>query len=402
LFFAILVFIAAFLIESIGTYTSVVGLSALFAANPVIITLAVSLDFAKVITVSFLYKEWKAVNKTMRAYMLLASAILMIITSAGAAGFLSAEFQKAIIPTKAGDIQVQAITAEKAKLELRKKEIDAQIANLPANVVRGRQKLMDGFKTELGHLNARTIELDAELPKIKIAQVDKVAHAGPILYIAEAFDSTPEKAVKWVILLIIFVFDPLAIVLILAGNYLLEKRAREKGEVIVHPAAALDISQSPPEIRITPSAPAPVVEELPEIESAAIEPDAPWPHALPTTELKEDRPPAFTSFELPVTEEHEEPEPAIATDEALATLLEVPPPTVDAPAPIEEAAAASETPAPEELATVDEPAPEPPAPAEIMNHVNSHGADVTFTATTTEWRPAPQTGGQYASLGTKN
>ena len=89
--FALLTFLSAFLIEGIGTYVSIVGLSALFSSNPVIIMLALALDFGKLITVSFLYKHWKSMNKIMKAYMLAAASILMIITSTGAAGYLTAE-----------------------------------------------------------------------------------------------------------------------------------------------------------------------------------------------------------------------------------------------------------------------------------------------------------------------
>lgn len=221
--FASLVFISAFLIESIGSYISIVGLSALFSTNPVIITLALSLDIAKVITVSFLYKQWNNIPKTMKYYMTAAAVILMVITSSGAAGYLSAEFQKAIIPTKGSEIQVKAMTDEKTRLESRKVEIDKQISQLPPENVRGRQKLQKQFAGELEHINTRIVEIDQELPKLQMEQVDVNAHAGPILYIAQAFDTTVESAVKYVILLIIFVFDPLAVALIIAGNFLLDQ-----------------------------------------------------------------------------------------------------------------------------------------------------------------------------------
>ena len=230
MFFASLVFISAFLIESIGSYISIVGLSALFSTNPVIIALALSLDIAKVITVSFLYKQWENISRVMKYYMTIAAAVLMIITSSGAAGYLSAEFQKAIIPTKGSEIQVKAMTDEKDRLSTRKLEIDKQIAQLPAENVRGRQKLQKQFAGELSHINTRVVEIDQELPKLQLAQVDVNAHAGPILYIAQAFNTTVESAVKYVILLIIFVFDPLAIALIIAGNFLIDQRRKELKE----------------------------------------------------------------------------------------------------------------------------------------------------------------------------
>lgn len=228
--FALLTFLSAFLIEGIGTYVSIVGLSALFSSNPVIIMLALALDFGKLITVSFLYKHWKSMNKIMKAYMLAAASILMIITSTGAAGYLSAEFQKAIVSTKESDIRVAALKEEKTKLEARKKEIDSQIANLPPNMVKGRQKLINEFKTEIAQVNTRITEIDKTLPEIEVEKAHADSHAGPILYVAKAFDTTVEEAVKYVILLIIFVFDPLAVVLIIGGNFLVDQNKREKKE----------------------------------------------------------------------------------------------------------------------------------------------------------------------------
>ena len=230
MFFSSLVFLSAFLIESIGSYISIVGLSALFSTNPVIIAMALSLDIAKVVTVSFLYKQWENISKSMRYYMTVAAAILMVITSSGAAGYLSAEFQKAIIPTKGTEIQVQSMTEEKGRLSARKLEIDKQISQLPPENVRGRQKLQKQFAGELEHINTRIVEIDQELPKLQMEQVDVNAHAGPILYIAQAFNTTVESAVKYVILLIIFVFDPLAVALIIAGNFLLDQRRKEQKE----------------------------------------------------------------------------------------------------------------------------------------------------------------------------
>lgn len=228
--FAILTFLSALLIEGIGTYVSIIGLSSLFSSNPVIIMLALALDMGKLVTVSFLYKHWKKINIVMKTYMTVAATILMIITSAGAAGYLSAEFQQAIVSTKESDIIVAALKEEKVKLEARKKEIDAQIANLPPNMVKGRQRLINEFKDEISATNKRIVEIDKELPIIEVKKAHADSHAGPILYIAKAFNVTVEEAVKYVILLIIFVFDPLAVVLIIGGNFLVDQHRREQNE----------------------------------------------------------------------------------------------------------------------------------------------------------------------------
>lgn len=228
--FALLTFASAFLIEGLGTWISIIGLSSLFSADPIIIALAAALDVGKVVTVSFLYKRWSTAPRVLRFYMILATAVLMAITSAGAFGYLSAAFQGAIKDTKQQQILVTAAMEEKAKLEARKKEIDGQIANLPSHIVQGRQKLISAFKGEADRINLRLRQLDAELPKMHAQQITINTHTGPIIYISQAFNVSVEQAVKYVILIIIFVFDPLANALLVAGNFLWETRKRDLPE----------------------------------------------------------------------------------------------------------------------------------------------------------------------------
>lgn len=231
--FALLVLAAAFLIEGIGTYVSVVGLSSLFAANPVIILLAVSLDIGKVVAVSFLYKYWSKIGWLMKSYMSVAALVLMLITSSGAFGYLSGEFQKAIADTSTGAVITASLTEEQGRLQKRKEDIDKQISQLKDDNVGGRTRLMRSFGPEIKRINDRLADIDKELPKLKVEAIKKNVEVGPIIYIADAFNTTPEKAVKWVILLIIFVFDPLAISLLLAGNYLIELRKQEKKQELL-------------------------------------------------------------------------------------------------------------------------------------------------------------------------
>lgn len=145
---------------------------------------------------------------------------------AGAFGYLSAAFQGAIKDTKQQQIMVAAAKEEKSRLEARKKEIDAQIGNLPANNVRGRQKLISAFKAEADRVNKRLEQLDAQLPEMQVEQITIDTHAGPIVFVSQAFNVSVERAVKYVILTIIFVFDPLAIALLVAGNFLWEARVQ--------------------------------------------------------------------------------------------------------------------------------------------------------------------------------
>lgn len=222
--FIAITFLAAFLIEGLGTLVSVIGLSTLFGSNPIIIALAVALDIGKIVTISLLYTYWKQLNRLMKSYALLAGAVTMIITSAGASAYLSGEFQKAIIGTQEVSLKVGILKEEQAKLEVRKKQIDDQVANLPANYGRTRINVIKSFEAEQKQITERLSEISRELPAAQVTQIGVEAKAGPILYISKAFNVTVEEAVKWVILMIIFVFDPLAVFLIISGNFLLHQR----------------------------------------------------------------------------------------------------------------------------------------------------------------------------------
>ena len=256
--FIILTFITAFLIEGLGTVVSVIGLSTLFGANPIIISLAVALDMGKLVVVSLLYKHWQKMGIMMKGYALIASFVTMLITSAGAAGYLTGEFQKAILGTQETTLKVDVLKQQQAKYEERKKQIDDQIASLPEKTsVNQRIRLMRQFKDEQQSLQAKIEEIDSKLPELQMQQIGVEAKAGPILYISKAFDVPVEVAVKYVVLMIIFVFDPLAVFLIIAGNFLLDSRKKSepvvetKPESIVEPKPveeAQDLIEDPVEL----------------------------------------------------------------------------------------------------------------------------------------------------------
>ncbi len=229
----LITFIIAFFIEAVGTYISVMGLTALFGVNLIITSMAIALDAGKLIVVSIVYKHWKMLPKLMKSYAILAVIITMAITSAGAASYLSGQFQTAIIGAQEGSLKVNILKEQQAKYENRKKQIDDQIANLPPRTtVNQRLRLIAGFKAEQNRLDLQIAEIDKKLPELQVNQIGVEAKTGPILYIAKSFDIPVEKAVKWVIVLIVFVFDPLAVFLIIAGNYLLAERTKQKGRMV--------------------------------------------------------------------------------------------------------------------------------------------------------------------------
>jgi cell division protein FtsB len=277
---ATLTLLAAFFIEGIGTYISILGLSALFAFNPVIIAIAIALDVGKLVTVTFVYKHWRDINLLMRLYMTCAAVVLVLITSMGAFGFLSAEFQKAIATNSQQNVLISSLTEEKERLLARKQQIDKQIAELPQTYARARVNVINAFREETARINQRLAQLDEELPKLKVSAIEKGVKIGPIIYVAEAFKVTPEVAVKWVILTIIFVFDPLAIALLLAGNFLIERRETLAKAAAAGAAGAEQREQPAP--TVTEPAPEPVAAPMPSEPAQAPATTKPAPRPKPT------------------------------------------------------------------------------------------------------------------------
>lgn len=324
-FFILATFLTAFFIEGLGSLVSVIGISALFGSNMIIVALAIALDVGKIILVSLLYTFWRGLPKLMRLYALIAAFVTMVITSSGAAGYLSGEFQKAMVGTKETDLKVQVLKDQQAKYQERKKQIDDQIAKLPEKTtVSQRLRLMNGFKAEQQALDAKISKIDEDLPKLQVDQISVEAKAGPIIYISKAFDIPVEQAVKWVILLIIFVFDPLAVFLVIAGNFLLEQRRKAKPaplppepdirvpkrtEAFIMPPAPpaedavtkeyIDAQAAPEPEPVTE--PEPIVEPVPEPTPPVVTPDNSYDFV---PDLKPERPVIKRERKKAVTVEH--------------------------------------------------------------------------------------------------
>lgn len=238
MYFIILVLLTALGMEGIGSFISVIGFGALFSMNPIIMTMAVILDVAKIVSVSFLYQCWDQLGRWWKFTFIPAAIVLVMITSAGAFGYLTGEFQKALQPHQEVTLKVDSLKRERtAVLEERdllrdeKSKIDVQISQLPENYVTARQRLIRSFSPDLDRIRDRTTsltkrsdELTKEIFNAESENIEMTVHVGPILYVSKVFDITVEEASKWVIFMLILVFDPLAIMLVLAGNFLILQR----------------------------------------------------------------------------------------------------------------------------------------------------------------------------------
>lgn len=231
-------------ISAVAIYYSVVGLAAIFSAAVIpIIVMGTTLEVAKLVCASWLKANWERTPMLMKTYMTTAVIILMIITSMGIFGFLSkAHSDQSLV---SGDVQSRLAIYDQ-KIQTAKENIEAdrkQIKQMDEAV----DQVMARSKDERGAANANNIRRNQQKDRVALgksiesnqkliaelndqaapirAEIRKVeAEVGPIKYIAAfIYGDDPdanllEKAVTWVIIIIVSVFDPLAVIMLLAAQ----------------------------------------------------------------------------------------------------------------------------------------------------------------------------------------
>lgn len=255
--FKYIILITALAISIIGSGFSVIGLSQLFAgASLAVIIMASVLEVGKVIITTALHTYWTILNKGLKIYLSTAVGILMIITSAGIYGFLSNAYQKTAneLEIHEGEINIlvtkkeafQASIDENKRLitdKVNEKEGTSNRLNKRINDIdftKGNQsrradiataegnKRLNTISSEIDVLNAKNSVLLDSVNKYNVKVLElksgsKIAgEVGPLKYISELTGTPMANVVNYLILLLIFVFDPLAIALVLATNRIFE------------------------------------------------------------------------------------------------------------------------------------------------------------------------------------
>ena len=229
--FSKLVGISALLIAFSAAFFSVFGLSKLFAgAELSVIIMASSLEFGKLVAASFLYRYWDRINLLQKFYMTFATVVLVIITSAGIFGFLSNAYQGATVEFEKESTNLlfkedRLKQLQEDKLYL-KEELDQAIADLPENYRTARRKLREDYQPQISEINKQMIDLKGEIGELKTALVETGVDVGPVIYLARTFQTDIDTVVKFFIFILIFVFDPMAVMFVISYNVALEDRKK--------------------------------------------------------------------------------------------------------------------------------------------------------------------------------
>ena len=254
-FLPILIALSALSISAAAAYYSVTGLAKLFAGvETAVIWMASSLEVAKLVVASLLYQYWKELNKTLKGYLILALAILMIITSAGIYGYLSSGYQDTANKSSVVDKEIALV-----ENKIKNKEADkiftlqqltstqqsiSQLRNALGNNTQTYKDKQGNILTTTSSANRKSYEkqlefalkdekilsnkinvIDSTLSILSEEKLTKESNSelagelGPLKYIAKLTDTAMDKIINWFLMIIIFVFDPLAISLVIAANF---------------------------------------------------------------------------------------------------------------------------------------------------------------------------------------
>jgi len=230
--------IAALLIAGSAGFFSVFGLSKLFAGAALsVIIMAGSLEFGKLVTAAFLYRYWDKINLFQKTYLMTAVITLVLITSAGIFGYLSNAYQGATVTFEKQSNQLIAYEDRLDQLQedksFLKEELEVQVNDLPDNYITAKRKLREEYNPRIQKVNDEILRVKGEIGDLKVGLVETGVDVGPAIYLARTFDTDVDSVVKFFIFILIFVFDPLAVMLVVAFNQalLLRKDAGESNQV---------------------------------------------------------------------------------------------------------------------------------------------------------------------------
>jgi len=257
--------LSALSVSGSAAFYSVSGLGKMFAgASLQVMILAGSLEFAKLVTASLLYQYWKKLNLGLKLYLSIATLILIVITSAGIYGFLSSAYQETSFKVQNQDKNIEILDKNISIVQTEIKNFESQVkqksdrltqlttirTNLQStqDVLIEKSKSTTAIRQQIKDVDSEIKRMDSEISvlndsissknsKISSIEQDKLGIAsnsdlarevGPLKYIAELTGSSIDSVVNWYIIVLMLVFDPLAIALVIASNFAFEMNNKKE------------------------------------------------------------------------------------------------------------------------------------------------------------------------------
>ena len=265
--FPFIIALSALSVSASAAFYSVTGLSKLFAgASTEVLIMASSLEISKLVIASLLYQYWNKINRILKIYLSVALVILVMITSMGIYGFLSAAYQEtaalagnidtqiALVETKRDNVrdQLAGYNAEKITIngavsdlrsglsnnviQYKDPETGEIITTTSSSTRRALEKQLDQaierqteINTRVDNLNQQLFDYETEI--VEVTSNSNIAgELGPLKYLSGLTGKPMDQIINWLLLVIIFVFDPLAIALVVAANFAFEQLRKKTKE----------------------------------------------------------------------------------------------------------------------------------------------------------------------------
>jgi hypothetical protein len=240
--YIVLLTTAAFLVSVIGATFSLVGLTQLFAGAPVSIGfMAGSLEFSKLVVAGFLYRYWGHVNKVMRTYMSTAVVILSIITSLGIFGYLSNAYQQSSFNLKTQMVKKDILKKQNDRIQTDITKIEKFIEEVPRNRISKKFAYYEQSRNQVNKLRKQSEALLSQIATLELNSLVTQKEVGPLIFVAEYLGIDVDVVARFLILIFVSVFDPLAICLVFAANLAVRIREKYKGNEVK--IASLSVSK---------------------------------------------------------------------------------------------------------------------------------------------------------------
>ena len=225
--------LSALLIAGSAAAFSVYGLAKLFSgAFLSVVVMAGALELGKLVTASFLYRYWNMINWFQKLYMTIATIVLVFITSAGIFGYLSNAYQGATLEFEKQSTELLTIEERIEQLDedkvFLKEELEQAISELPDNYITAKRNLREEYNPQITQINQELLEYKTRRADLEIELVSTGVDVGPAIYLARTFGTDIDTVVKFFIFILIFVFDPLAVMLVIAYNQALLQNKPKK------------------------------------------------------------------------------------------------------------------------------------------------------------------------------
>lgn len=252
--FILLVAFSALFVAGCAAFFSIKGLIVLFSGSALAIgIMASSLELGKLVAASFLHNYWKSISFLLKTYLCVAVVTLMGITSLGIFGFLTGAHQVHSTAVKTFETKIESLENEKKSLDETAQVYQERIKTLTEMRAGQEKRVIEAgnYKTprdqaykaiteanneiaekekSVAKNKERNIEIDKEVAELKI-QMNTTTDVGSFKFIAGALNTDVDTSIRYFILALIFVFDPLAVTLVLALNKMLEiRKANRKQE----------------------------------------------------------------------------------------------------------------------------------------------------------------------------